>query len=124
MTTVYLIRHAEAEGNLYRRFQGWHDGLITEKGTQQIEALAARFADIPIDAVYSSDLRRTMTTAGAIIFLINPGKKLLVFNLFDKVYLGEYPMASLIATLIIVIVLSVEGLVWLISRKEGKGYVS
>jgi len=66
MTTVYLIRHAEAEGNLYRRFQGWHDGLITEKGRRQIEALAARFADIPIDAVYSSDLRRTMTTAGAI----------------------------------------------------------
>ena len=40
------------------------------------------------------------------------------------VYLGEYPMASLIATLIIVIVLAVEGLVWLISRKEGKRYVS
>ena len=65
-----------------------------------------------------------MTTAGAIIFLINPGKKLLVFNLFDKVYLGEYPMASLIATLIIVIVLAVEGVVWLISRREGKRYVS
>ena len=52
------------------------------------------------------------------------GKKLLVFNLFDKVYLGEYPMASLIATLIIVIVLAVEGLVWLISRKEGTYRVS
>ena len=73
---------------------------------------------------FTHNFSSSMTTAGAIIFLINPGKKLLVFNLFDKVYLGEYPMASLIATLIIVIVLAVEGLVWLISRKEGKRYVS
>ena len=73
---------------------------------------------------FTHNFSSSMTTAGAIIFLINPGKKLLVFNLFDKVYLGEYPMASLIATLIIVIVLAVEGLVWLISRKEGKGHVS
>ena len=73
---------------------------------------------------FTHNFSSSMTTAGAIIFLINPGKKLLVFNLFDKVYLGEYPMASLIATLIIVIVLAVEGLVWLISRREGKRYVS
>lgn len=73
---------------------------------------------------FTHNFSSSMTTAGAIIFLINPGKKLLVFNLFDKVYLGEYPMASLIATLIIVIVLSVEGIVWLISRREGKRYVS
>lgn len=73
---------------------------------------------------FTHNFSSSMTTAGAIIFLINPGKKLLVFNLFDKVYLGEYPMASLIATLIIVIVLVVEGLVWGLSRREGKRYVS
>ena len=73
---------------------------------------------------FAHNFSSSMTTAGAIIFLINPGKKLLVFQLFDKVYLGEYPMASLLATLIIVLVLSVEGLVWLISWKEGKRHVS
>ena len=73
---------------------------------------------------FAHNFSSSMTTAGAIIFLINPGKKLLVFQLFDKVYLGEYPMASLLATLIIVIVLAVEGLVWLISWKEGKHRVS
>lgn len=66
MTTVYLIRHAEAEGNIYRRFHGWYNSLITENGYRQIEALKNRFADIHIDAVYSSDLFRTMTTAGAV----------------------------------------------------------
>ena len=66
MTTVYLIRHAEAEGNLYRRVHGWYDSLITENGYRQIAALRGRFADVPIDAVYSSDLFRTRTTAKAI----------------------------------------------------------
>lgn len=66
MTTMYLIRHAQAEGNIYRRYQGWYNGLITPHGYRQIEALEKRFADIPIDAAYSSDLARTMTTAGAV----------------------------------------------------------
>ena len=66
LTTIYLIRHAEAEGNLYRRIQGWYNSLITENGYRQIAALEERFRDIPVDAVYSSDLFRTMTTARAI----------------------------------------------------------
>ena len=66
MTTVYLIRHAEAEGNLYRRIHGQYDSLITDNGYRQIQALEERFRDIPIDAVYSSDLFRTRTTARAI----------------------------------------------------------
>ena len=63
MTTVYLIRHAEAEGNLYRRAQGHLDATITDRGYRQIAALAKRFESVPIDAVYSSDLARTRTTA-------------------------------------------------------------
>lgn len=66
MTTIYLIRHAEAEGNLYRRIHGWYDALITDNGFRQIAALQERFRDIPVDAVYSSDLYRTQTTARAI----------------------------------------------------------
>ena len=66
MTQVYLIRHAEAEGNLYRRAHGWYNSLITPNGYRQIQALEARFRDIPVDAVYSSDRFRTMTTARAV----------------------------------------------------------
>ncbi|MFQ9916249.1 MAG: GNAT family N-acetyltransferase [Flavonifractor plautii] len=58
MTTVYMVRHAEAEGNLYRRVHGWYNSLITDNGYRQIAALRGRFADIHIDAVYSSDLFR------------------------------------------------------------------
>ena len=63
MTTVYLIRHAEAEGNLYRRCHGHYDSTITDNGYRQIAALAKRFEHEHIDAVYSSDLTRTQTTA-------------------------------------------------------------
>ncbi len=66
MTTIYLIRHAEAEGNLYRRCHGHYNSLITENGYRQIEALRRRFSTIHVDAVYSSDLFRTMTTARAV----------------------------------------------------------
>ena len=66
MTTVYLIRHAEAEGNLYRRCHGHYDATITARGYRQIAALAKRFEKEHIDAAYASDLTRTMTTALAV----------------------------------------------------------
>ena len=66
MTTIYLVRHGEAEGNLYRRIHGWYDALITENGFAQIRCLEERFRDIPVDVVWSSDLYRTKTTARAV----------------------------------------------------------
>lgn len=66
MTRIYLIRHAEAEGNVFRRLQGQYDSFITPNGRKQIEALQKRFEQIKVDAVYSSDLTRTRCTAGAI----------------------------------------------------------
>ena len=50
MTTIYLVRHAEAEGNVYRRCHGQYNALLTGKAYRQIEALARRFDDVKIDA--------------------------------------------------------------------------
>lgn len=66
MTRIYLVRHAEAEGNLYRIAQGQYNSILTDRGWRQVEALRQRFADIQIDAVYASDLYRTRATASAI----------------------------------------------------------
>ncbi len=66
MTKIYLIRHGEADGNLYRRMQGNYDGALTDLGYRQVEALGKRFLDIPLDAVYSSDLYRAMYTASSL----------------------------------------------------------
>lgn len=67
MTKIYLIRHAEAEGNYYRRIQGHYNGDITRRGYMQIEALAERFRNTKLDAVYASDLQRTQKTAAALL---------------------------------------------------------
>ncbi len=66
MTTLYLVRHAEAEGNLYRRIHGNYNSILTDNGLLQVAAVADRFADIPLDAIYSSDLHRAQETARAI----------------------------------------------------------
>lgn len=66
MTEIYLIRHGEAEGNLYRRMQGQYDSNLTDLGWKQIAALGERFRDIPLDGVYSSDLSRAMETAAVL----------------------------------------------------------
>ena len=66
MTQIYLIRHTQAEGNRYRMMQGHWDGDVTPLGMKEVDALSSRFQDIPIDAVYSSDLTRAMLTAEGI----------------------------------------------------------
>ena len=66
MTKIYLVRHAEAEGNIYRRANGHYNGLVTDRGYKQIEKLRERFEGEQIDAVYSSDLSRASTTATAL----------------------------------------------------------
>lgn len=88
MTKVYIIRHAEAEGNLYRRVHGWYNSLITDNGYRQIAALRGRFADVHIDAVYSSDLFRTMTTATAIY--PNHGLELHTTPALREISVGEW----------------------------------
>lgn len=65
-TTIYLVRHAEAEGNIGRRCHGQYDSLLTKLGREQARLVGERFRDVPLDAVYSSDLSRARHTALAI----------------------------------------------------------
>ena len=66
MTEIYLIRHGEAEGNVFRRLHGHYDGLLTPRGMRQVKCLEKRFEHIHIDACYASDLTRTSLTARSI----------------------------------------------------------
>lgn len=63
---LYIVRHAEAAGNAARTFQGRTDAALTERGRLQAERLAERFREIPLDAVYTSPLRRAAETAAAV----------------------------------------------------------
>ena len=95
MTTIYLIRHGQAEGNLYRRCHSWHNGLLTLKGREQVKALEKRFEGIQFDAVYSSDLYRAMSTAGAIYrprglaLRIDPGLREIGAGVWEDVPWGQ-----------------------------------
>ena len=66
MTTVYLARHGQSDWNAARRWQGHADRPLTGLGRRQAAELAERLADTPLDAVYSSDLRRARETAEAV----------------------------------------------------------
>lgn len=65
-TRLIFVRHAEAEGNTSRHFHGWTDSSITERGHLQAKKVAEALADVDIDIIYSSSLKRTMQTASYI----------------------------------------------------------
>lgn len=95
MTRIYLIRHGEAEGNLYRRFHGWYDSSLTDTGRRQLEFLARRFQDIPLDAVYASNLKRAQDTARAVAepqgltIKTEPGLRELGVGVYEDMPFGE-----------------------------------
>lgn len=63
-TTLLLLRHGETEWNLSGRWQGQAaDTRLTELGRLQARRVAGRLRSYPIDAIYSSDLRRALETA-------------------------------------------------------------
>lgn len=61
-----FVRHGETEWNVTGRYQGQTDVPLSEKGRAQAEVLGKRFADIHVDEVYSSPLKRAYDTARAI----------------------------------------------------------
>jgi broad specificity phosphatase PhoE len=63
MTVILLARHGESDWNVERRWQGHADRPLTVRGRRQAQALADRLAEIELDAVYTSDLRRARETA-------------------------------------------------------------
>ncbi len=62
-----------------------------------------------------------MVTAGAVIFLVSPGKKIAVFTMFDSINSGKYGEASAIASFIILITITVNVIASaLLSGKKGR----
>lgn len=61
--TFYFIRHGQTYFNLYERMQGWSNAPLTKEGIQDVRRSGRGLANIHFDAIYSSDLRRTIDTA-------------------------------------------------------------
>jgi probable phosphoglycerate mutase len=93
VTTLLLIRHG-ANDWVHGRLAGWTPGVhLNDEGRRQAAALAARLALLPIDALYSSPLERTVETAQA---LAGPrGLPLRLVEGLGEVRYGEWQGAEL-----------------------------
>jgi len=63
ITRLVLIRHGETEWNREERFRGRAELDLTETGVKQAKAIAKRVASFPVNAIYSSPLKRALRTA-------------------------------------------------------------
>ncbi|MBW3628806.1 MAG: histidine phosphatase family protein [Gemmatimonadetes bacterium] len=66
-TRVCLIRHGETEWNRCGLLQGTSDIPLNEAGRGQARTLAARLAEVSLDAAYTSPLRRARETAELVL---------------------------------------------------------
>ncbi|MGD9117750.1 MAG: histidine phosphatase family protein [Dehalococcoidia bacterium] len=66
MLEIILARHGETEWNVEEVFRGRIDIELNETGRRQAELLAEHLAELKIEAVYSSPLKRALDTAEAI----------------------------------------------------------
>jgi len=64
---IWLVRHGETDWNRLGTVQGHQDApRLTARGSRQAERAATLLADLPVEALYSSDLRRATSTAAVI----------------------------------------------------------
>ena len=63
MTELLLARHGETDWNRDGRYQGHADPPLNELGRRQAVELADSLDGEPLDAICSSDLRRSLETA-------------------------------------------------------------
>ena len=60
---VYIIRHGQTDWNIEKRTQGHTDIALNTNGIKQAELIAEKIADLKIDNIISSDLKRAYMTA-------------------------------------------------------------
>jgi probable phosphoglycerate mutase len=63
---LYLVRHGEVDANVDLRYLGRRDDPLNALGTEQAARLAAALAELDVDAILASPLRRALDTAQAI----------------------------------------------------------
>ena len=64
-TKIILVRHGQSQGNAIRVLLGHTDLDLTELGFRQAACTAEALRHERIDVIYSSDLKRAMSTARA-----------------------------------------------------------
>ena len=68
---LYLVRHGQTYLNKYNKMQGWSDSPLTEDGIKIAKECGLKLKSVPFDAIYCSDLGRTIETAEVITSTFN-----------------------------------------------------
>lgn len=63
---IILVRHGETDWNREQRYQGHKDIAMNDAGRTQARDIAARLESEKVEAIFSSDLSRTLETAAII----------------------------------------------------------
>lgn len=63
MMRLILIRHGQTDWNVEGRYQGQADPPLNDVGRKQANATADQLASLPIEAIYTSTLKRALETA-------------------------------------------------------------
>lgn len=76
--TIYLIRHGETPSNRQKRYLGWRDEEMSERGRTQIMTLKKQLP--ALQKVYTSDLKRCREAAGILSPVNEPSSMLREYN--------------------------------------------
>lgn len=91
--TLYFLRHGETYLNLYERMQGWSNAPLTEDGITDARRSGKGMKDVQFDAIYTSDLSRTVDTAELILKeseATDHGKEIHLMPEFREVFFGSF----------------------------------
>lgn len=90
--TIYFMRHGETYLNHYGRMQGWSNAPLTPEGKLDVRRSGRGLADVQFDAVYTSDLHRTIETANIILAENKHADELVIQTMpeFREVFFGYY----------------------------------
>jgi broad specificity phosphatase PhoE len=83
---IYLLRHGQIEGDGLRRFIGWTDPPLSEKGRETARKWRDALSDIAFGEIVCSDLRRSKETAT----IIAAGRRISSMPEFREIGLGAW----------------------------------
>ncbi len=87
-TRIFLVRHGQTESNITGFYMGWSDEDLNSTGIAQAQSLSKRLASHPVATVYTSPLRRAVTTASLVG--APHGLEPLVLDDLIEINLGEW----------------------------------
>lgn len=88
-TVIYLVRHGVTVSNIAGTFQGKTDSPLDVNGIRQSELLGERFAQVRLDRIYASDLKRSIHTAEKVAERHQPPLHVQIEPLFREIDGGD-----------------------------------